>query len=590
MEVKRIFDIVDVLLKQYNKEDALAVKRNGVWVKFSTEKYCETVDFISYGLLAMGFKKGDKIASVSNNRPEWNFIDMGMSQIGVVHVPIYPNVGKDVYKHIFRHSESKILILATEEFYTRIKPFATEIQGIQKIFTVDVVEGVANLNEIIELGRQNQEKYKLELENIKTSISEDDLCTIIYTSGTTDMPKGVMLSHKNFISNVIACEKHIPLDVNDRTLSFLPLCHVLERMVNYLTQFKGASVYYAESIDTIGENLREVQPAEFTTVPRVLEKLYDKILTRGKDLKGIKRKIFFWAIRLAENYELTGKSMLYKFQLKIVDKLVFKKWREALGNKVKCIVVGGAACQVRLIRIFYAAGIRVAEGYGLTETSPVISVNMMKISEIEFGSVGPLIETSQVKIAEDGEILFKGPNLMLGYYKDKELTVEVIDSEGWFHTGDIGVLNDRNILKITDRKKEIFKLTTGVYVAPQVVENKFKSSPLIEQIMVVGAGEKFTTAVIVPNFVYLHDWCSIHDIHFTDNEDLIKKEKIIERFQKEIDELNKDASKSTQVKKFVLTCDKWSPETGELSPTLKLMRRTIKTKYKAQLDKIYGYN
>jgi len=588
MKVLRTFDIVSQLVEKYSKEDALAIKRNGKWEKFSTAEYKRMTDLVSFGLLASGFVKGDKIISICNNRPEWNFLDMGMSQAGVVHVPVYPNIGKAEYEHILTHSDAKMVIVSCKEFYDKIKPLVKNAPNIKHLYTIDQIAGAPNWDQLLKLGSKNQDTGKLE--EIKNSIDQDDLMSIIYTSGTTGRSKGVMLSHRNFISNVHGTTSILPVDDNDRFLSFLPLCHVLERMVNYLLQNKGTSVYYAESIDTIGENLREIHPQGFTSVPRVIEKLYDKLLLKGKELTGIKRALFFWAVDLGLKYELNrANGWLYELQRTIAGKLIYSKWREALGGNIKVIISGGAALQERLAKVFNCAGIPIMEGYGLTETSPVISVNQANYPYMKFGTVGPVLDNVQVKIAEDGEILMKGPNLMIGYYKDEALTNEVIDKEGWFHTGDIGELHDLNILKITDRKKEIFKLSTGKYVAPQVVENRFKESSFIEQIMVVGEGEKYAAAIICPTFHFLHAWCNRYGIKFRDNKDLIQNPKVIERFQKEVDKINKSLGNHQQVKKFELTCADWTPETGELSPTLKVRRRFLKTKYRIKFDRLYGY-
>ncbi len=589
MKISRTFDILSHIEENSPKSVNLAVKRNGKWETFSTQEYVDYVNFTAYGLMELGIQKGDKIASVSNNRPEWNFIDMAMTQLGAVHVPIYPTVSEETFKHIFVHSESRLLFLGSVPLYNRVKPFADAVKNIEKVYAFDKIDGALLFENLVELGKKNAEKYKNLLNERKKEINEDDLCSIIYTSGTTGMPKGVMLSHKNFVTNVLATSKLLPIGKEDKSLSFLPLCHVLERMVNYLIQYLGAAVYYAESIDTMGDNLKEIRPQHFTAVPRVFEKVYDKILAKGRDLTGVKRNLFFWAVNLAESYEFTGKSAWYKAQLAIADKLIFSKWREALGGEIKVIISGGAALQVRLAKVFWAAKIVVVEGYGLTETSPVISVNREGYPYVRFGTVGPLIETSEVKIAEDGEILFKGPNLMLGYYKDPERTKEVIDEEGWFHTGDIGVLEEGNFLRITDRKKEIFKLSTGKYVAPQMVENRFKESSFIEQIMVVGADEKFTAAIIVPDFNYLSSWCKLHDVTCSSKEEIIKNEKVIARFTEEVERINSLCNKTNKLKKFVLVTDSWTPETGELSPTLKLKRKVVKEKYRKQLDEIYGY-
>ena len=588
MKLERNFDILDQSVEKYNMDVALSVKRDGKWVNFSTDEYKQFAEDFSCGLLEMGFKKGDKILTVSNNRPEWNFADMGMGQIGVVHVPVYPNISDSDHRYVLEHSDARMVIVSSKEYYDKIAPLAKQLPAIEKIFTYDDVKGVPNWMEIVELGRKNRSKY--DLEKIKSGIDKDDLLSIIYTSGTTGRPKGVMLSHYNFMSNVTATQPIIPVYHGDTFLSFLPMCHVFERMVNYLVQSKGLAVYYVESIDTIGENLQEVHPNGFATVPRVLEKLYDKIQLKGKDLKGIKRTLFDWAVNLGLRYELNrANGAWYELQLKIANKLVFSKWREALGGNIKVIVSGGAALQPRLARIFNAARIPLTEGYGLTETSPVIAVNHPEYPLLQFGSVGPVLDNVEVKIADDGEILMRGPNLMKGYYKDPERTKEAIDDEGWFHTGDIGELGEYNILKITDRKKEIFKLTTGKYVAPQLVENRFKESPLIEQILVVGEGEKFAAAIISPAFEYLHGWCFKNKIKFRDNTDLIRNPKVLERYQKEVDKINKTLGRHQQIKKFELTCREWTPETGELSPTLKLKRNYLKKLYKIKLDHIYGY-
>ena len=590
MKLERNFDILDQNVIEHNHEVALSIKRNGKWENFSTNQYKEYADNFSYGLLALGFKKGDKILTISNNRPEWNFADMGMGQIGVVHVPVYPNIGPREHRYILEHSEARMVIVSSQEYYDKIEPHLKEVPKIESIYSYDKLEGVHHWSEIVELGKKNKAKFEKELPKIKAGISKDDLLSIIYTSGTTGRSKGVMLTHNNFMSNVMDTRELLPVVAGDRWLSFLPMCHVLERMVNYLVQAKGLDVYYVESIDTIGENLNEVHPHGFATVPRVLEKLYDKIALKGKELTGIKRSLFDWAVEVGMNYEdnPAKRSFAYNLKLAIARKLIFSKWNEALGGELKVIISGGAALQVRLAKLFSAVGIKVAQGYGLTETSPVISVNWGEYPNMQAGSVGPVIDHVEVKIADDGEILMKGPNLMVGYYKDPEKTKEVIDEEGYFHTGDIGKIENGN-LWITDRKKEIFKLSTGKYVAPQIVENRFKESPLIEQILVVGEGEKFAAAIISPNFHYLHGWCFKNNVKFRDNTDLIRHPKVLERYQQEVDRINSTLGRHRQVKKFELTCRDWTTETGELSPTLKLKRNHLKKLYKVKLDHIYGY-
>lgn len=590
MKVTRTFDLVDRLLDGLQRDDALTVKRNGKWEKFSTLKYKEFVDNFSFGLLALGFKKGDKIVSISNNRPEWNIIDMGMTQVGVVHVPIYPNLGAKEYEHILSHSDAKIVIASSTEYYDKIKTPAGVSKNIEKVYSFDQIEGIASWMGIIELGKSNAIKYKDELTTIKSGISEDEMMSIIYTSGTTGLSKGVMLSHKNFISNVKGTIDILPVGPDGKFISFLPLCHVFERMLNYLLQYQGCAIYYAESIETMGDNIREIKPEGFAAVPRVIEKVYDKIMLKGKELTGIKKVLFFWAVNLGFRFELNNANgWWYGVQLKIADKLIFSKWREALGGNIDLIVSGGASLQARLARIFKAARIPILEGYGLTETSPVIAVNHPKYPLLKFGTTGPILDNVEVKIAEDGEILMKGPSLMLGYYKDEAKTREVIDSDGWFHTGDIGEIQEHNILKITDRKKEIFKLTTGKYVAPQVIENRFRESGFIEQIMVVGDGEKYAAAIICPSFQFLHGWCFKHNVNFNDNKDLIQNQEVINRFQKEVDKINVELGQHLQLKKFELVEQEWTPETGELSPTLKVKRKFLKIKYKTELDKLYDY-
>jgi long-chain acyl-CoA synthetase len=586
MKITRNFDFVANVLKTKPREDALCVSRNGTWDKFSTQEFKQNADYVSSALLELGLNKGEKIASVSNNRPEWNFLDIGMAQLGLVHVPIYPTVGEEEYEHILAHSEARLLILHSQERYDVIKDVAAAAKNIEKIYAFDEINGITPFDELLKLGKENLEKNKEKIEERKAEVHEDDPCSIIYTSGTTGLSKGVTLSHKNFVSNVLYSAVAVP-EGSDTAISFLPLNHVFERMLNYLYISLGMGVYYVESKDTIVRDIQDIKPHIFASVPRVLERVYDSIYSKGMELSGIKKSLFFWALELGKKYiPNKNQGFFYNLKLGIASKLIFSKWRAALGGNIKAIVSGGAALQPRLATIFTAAGIPVLEGYGLTETSPVISVN--RIDDIRPGTVGKLIEKSEVKIADDGEILFKGPNLMLGYYRNPEKTAEVIDAEGWFHTGDIGEL-DGDILKITDRKKELFKLSTGKYIAPQLVENKFKESPFIEQIMVVGEGEKFCAAIICPRFEYLHNWASDQKIHFRDNLELITSQPVIDRVQREVDKYNRRLDEVMQVKKFALSCQEWTPETGELSPTLKLKRNVLKKMYKTKLDHLYGY-
>ncbi len=589
-KITRTFDVLTNSEVNFNRDVALSIKRNGKWENFSTEAYRKNVDEFSLGLLALGFNKGDKIATVTNNRPEWNFIDFGMSQTGCVHVCIYPTISDREYKHILSHSESRILIVSGKELYLRLKPIAEQIETIEAVYTIDAVEGAKNWREIAYLGTSRESEFRPLLEKRREAVSPDDLLTLIYTSGTTGLSKGVMLTHKNVVSNFLLAQQFVTyLKPGDRALSFLPLSHVLERVGNYLWQSKGLSVYYAESMDTLGDNMREIKANTFITVPRVFEKVYDKIINKGRDLKGIKKALFFWAVKMGDRYDPDPKkrSMAYNAKLALANKLIFSKWREALGGELKGVISGGAALQPRLARIFFAAKIIVQEGYGLTETSPLISANMPHLPFLRFGSVGVVPEELEVKIAADGEILERGPNLMKGYYKDPKKTAEAIDKDGWFHTGDIGTLDEKRMLTITDRKKEIFKLSGGKYVAPQVVENKFKESMFIEQLMVIGENEKFTAALISPDFEFLHNWCNIHHITYRDNNDLIKKQKVIDRYQVEVDKYNKDLDHVAQVKVFRLVADEWTPESGDLSPTLKLKRKVLMKKYKPLVEGIY---
>ncbi len=588
MEFKRTFDLLDWSLEKYNKEIAFAGKVDRKWVTYSNNEAKELAMNFSYGLLALGLKPGDKVALVSNNRPEWNFIDMGISQAGMIHVPIYPTISSDEYEYILKDAEPRLIFISDNCLYEKLKPIINKADSIEQTFTLNEVEGVKNWIEVVDLGKKNTDKFKAELIAIKDNIKPEDLVTLIYTSGTTGFPKGVMLNHSNLVSNAKATAPVHPNGPESKCLSFLPLCHIYERMLNYHFQYKGVSIYYAENMGTIVNDLKDIRPELFSTVPRLLETVYDRIIGKGKDLKGIKKQIFFWAVNLGHKFELHGQnSWFYKLRLKIADKLIFTKWRDALGGNVNVIVSGGAALQPRLATIFWAAGIKVLEGYGLTETSPVIAVNNLVTDEIVIGTVGPIIEGVEVRIAEDGEILCKGPNVMIGYYNKPELTREVIDEEGWFHTGDIGIMVNEKYLKITDRKKEIFKLSNGKYVAPQVVENKFKESFFIQQLMVVGENEKFASALIAPNFEFLHNWCSIHGVKYRDNKSLVQIPEVIARYQKEVNEINKELAFHEQIKRFRLVCEEWSRETGELSQVFKLRRQFVYKKYDSILKKIY---
>ncbi len=587
MEVKRTFDIVQWNVDNYPRKDMYGGKKDNEWITWSTEDVSRNVNLVSYGLLSAGYKKGDIVATISGNKPEWNFVDMALAQTGMIHVPIYPTIGTEEYEYILRHSDVKLIILGNKTIYNKVSPIAGKIAGLKEIFSFDPVEGVRNFNEILEAGKKNEEKFRDEVERTKDSIKPEDLVTIIYTSGTTGNSKGVMLSHANLVNNAITTSKAHHLGYGHRAISFLPLCHVYERMVNYHFQYKGISIYYVENMGTVSETVKEIKPHIFNTVPRLLEKIYDNIMGKGRNLPWLKRKIFFWAVNLGLKFQLHGNSSFYKFRLGIARKLIFSKWKEALGGELQVMVSGGAALQSRLEKVFWAAGLPVIQGYGLTETSPVIAVNPFRIDEIGFGTVGPVIEGVEVKIADDGEILCRGVNVMMGYYKAPDLTAEMIDKDGWLHTGDIGVFEGGKFLKITDRKKEMFKSSAGKYIAPQVIENKLKESSFIEQAMVIGENQKFASAIFSPDFSFLHDWCSIHKIQYRDNKELIELPEVIERFNREVREVNKTLGEHEQIKRFRLVTEEWTPLTGELSPTLKLKRNYLAKEYKDLIAEIY---
>ncbi len=585
--VTRTFDLLERYRNFYKKKDALAAKEQGVWKTYSSEEYIQNANHFSLGLLSLGLKKEDKIAIISNNRPEWNFADMGMSQAGIISVPVYPTISATDYEYILNHSKPKIILISDKSLYQKLCPVIQKIKAIQKVYTFDKETGAEHWSAIIQAGKHNAPHYQRELTNIKHSILPEDIFTLIYTSGTTGHPKGVMLTHKNIVSNFISTSHAHPFGQHHRSLSFLPLSHIYERMMNYHLQYKGISIYYAENMATIADNLKEVQPKLIITVPRLLEKMYDRIIGKGKELPFIKRKIFFWAVDTGLQFSMENKSWFYNQKLKIANALIFKKWKEALGN-VEVIVSGGASLQPRLEKIFWAAGFKILQGYGLTETSPVVAVNNLTTNEIRLGTVGPVLEHVDVKISPDGEILCKGPNIMKGYYKENKLTEQSIDKDGWFHTGDIGSFVDNKYLKISDRKKEIFKLSSGKYIAPQIIENKFKESIFIEQLMVVGENQKFAAALISPNFHHLHNWAYHNKIEFRDNADLIKNPEVLKLYRKEIAEFNKALGKTEQIIKFKLVHEEWGPDTGELSPTLKIKRNVLNERYRNIINEIFG--
>jgi long-chain acyl-CoA synthetase len=588
MEVTRTFDLIDLGCKAMPREVMFGGKQKSEWVTYSTEAVRELTDLFSCGMMSLGYVKGDHIATIAPNKAEWNIVDHGLAQAGMVHVPVYPTIGQDEYAFILEHSEVKAVIVGNRQIYNKISQVASKIASIKAFYSFDPVDGLQTINDIIDEGRKSRGIHMPDLVAIRDSIKPSDLVTIIYTSGTTGNPKGVMLSHNNLVTNAIATSTAHEFGLGYRALSFLPLCHVYERMMNYHFQYKGTSIYYLENMGVIADTMREIRPHIANTVPRLLEKIYDNIISKGKNLPWLKKQIFFWAVALGLKFRLTGNSRFYRFRLGIARRLVFNKWKEALGGELRVLVSGGAALQSRLERIFWAAGIPVLQGYGLTETSPVIAVNPLRIPDIRFETVGPILEGVEVKIDDDGEILCKGPNIMLGYYKAPDLTAEVIDSNGYFHTGDIGRIDEGRFLRITDRKKEMFKLSAGKYISPQVIENKLKESIFIEQSMVIGENEKFASALVSPNFTFLHDWCFMHRIQYRDNQDLIELPEVIERFAREVREVNRNLGEHEQIKRFRLVTEEWTPQTGELSPTLKLRRNILTDRYRHIINEIYS--
>jgi long-chain acyl-CoA synthetase len=587
-EVTRIFDLLPHYVRNFKpKPDVLAGKENGNWIRYSIEEYIETANLISYGLIALGVGKGDKIATIANNRPEWNFVDMGVLQIGAIHVPIYPTISESDYNYILNNAGVKYLFISGKDIYRKIEHIVPSISTLQGVYAFSETENVHGFDELLKLGRENPCPEKVI--EIKALVLPDDLATLIYTSGTTGNPKGVMLSHNNLISNFKAVAHIPPIGEEGKALSYLPLCHVYERIIVYLYQYCGISVYYAESFATIADNMREMKPDILSTVPRLLEKIYDKIINSGRKLKGIKKIIFFRAVKLGLRYELNGANgWWYETKLKLARKLVFSKWQAALGDNLKVIVSGGAALQPRLERVFWAAGIPVLEGYGLTETSPIIAVCSFEENGMKFGTVGPVVKDVIVEIAGDGEILVKGPNVMLGYYHNQELTGEVIDNNGWFHTGDLGNIEPQGQLRITGRKKEIFKTSFGKYISPEHIENKFKESGFIDAIMVVGENQKYAGALIVPDFQHLRGWCGVKEIPYTTDAEMIALPRLRKRFQKEISKYNKFFGATEQIRAFDLVDKEWTVDSGELTPSLKLKRKVICEKYKPVIDKIFN--
>ncbi len=593
MEIKRLFDCIDHQLKHFPKPDMLNAKENGVWRSYSTQEVKEIVDAFSAGLIELGISGNDgsdegtdKIGIISNNRPEWIFTDLAVQQTGAVLVPVYPTTGINELQFILNDALVKYMFVSSTELFEKVNSIKASVPSLKKIFSFDKIEGVDNWATVPALATETS---KAKLPERKESVSTENIATIIYTSGTTGTPKGVMLTHTNIYSNVALSKISFPfLDApQSKVLSFLPLNHIFEKFVSYIYLFGGNGIYYAESLDTIGANLKEVKPDGFTTVPRLLEKVFERIMATGSQLTGMKKKLFFWSVKLAEQYATpAAESSFYKMQLAIANKLVLSKWREALGGNIKFIITGGAACQVKLLRIFNAAKIPVYEGYGPTENSPVIAVNRFTPGESMIGTVGPAIEGVEVRLADDGEICVKGPTVMKGYYKRPDLTAETV-IDGWLHTGDIGTWVNDKFLKITDRKKEMFKTSGGKYVAPQALENVFKGSPFIEQIMVIGEGQKFVSALMVPSFSYLKTWMELHNLSFTTNAEAIKNPEVIKKYQGVVEEINQQFNHVEQIKKFELLPAEWSLDTGEMTPKMSLKRKVVMEKFKNVIDSIY---
>jgi long-chain acyl-CoA synthetase len=586
--ITRLFDFPYYQLEKYNLEKALVTKADGKWVATSTKEYIDKANTISRALLRLGVQPNDKIALISSsNRTEWNIMDIGVLQLGAQNVPIYPTISEDDYAYVLNHSEASYCFVSCSEVYEKIKAIRHEVPNLKEVFSFEKLDDCKNWSEVLELGKDTSNQN--EVEELKNAVKTTDLATLIYTSGTTGKPKGVMLSHENIVSNALGSFKRIPLELGDsRALSFLPLCHVYERMLIYLYQYCGATIYYAP-IDQISEYAQETKPNVMTAVPRLLEKVYDKIIAKGTTLTGIKKKLFFWAVEIGLQYEPYGQNgWWYEQKLALARKLIFSKWKAALGGELSVMASGSAALQPRLARIFNAAEFGVMEGYGLTETSPVVSVNDMRNGGFRIGTVGKPIDKTEVKIASDGEICIKGPQVMIGYFKDEQKTNEVI-IDGYFHTGDIGEIDADGFLKITDRKKEMFKTSGGKYVAPQLLENRFKQSRFIDQVMVIGEGEKMPAAFIQPDFDFVKNWAKLHNVEIKNNEDLVNNEKVIARIQEEVDDANTNFAKWETVKQFRLTPDAWSVENGHLTPTLKLRRKIVKEKYRMLYNDIYGY-
>jgi len=585
----RNFDLLERFVNEFPNHNAFAEKVEGEWQFYTAEQYNEIAHHFALGLLEMGFKKGDKIVTVTNNRPQWNFVDMGMAMAGVVHVPAYTSMNAEEYSYVLEHSDAKMVIVSDKKLHKLILPVSEKIEAVKNFYTFDEIEGAAHWTEVTKLGKKASSDARNKLDSIKQEVVPGDLLTIIYTSGTTGRSKGVMLSHNNLVQNFLQASAVFNLNNEDRYLAIIPVCHVGGRLGNYQTQYAGACIYYAESMATIAANLKEIQATGFDAVPRILEKIFDNVVAKGRGLTGMKKRMFFWAVELGLKYNPHGENgWFYEQKHKIADKVIFSKWREALGGCAKLVGCGGASLQPRLERVFWASGLKILNMYGLTETSPIITINHTEKDACKLGTVGTVINGVELKIADDGEVLCKGHCVMLGYYKDEAQTKAVFDEEGWFHTGDVGHLEDGKFLVITDRKKEIFKLSSGKYVAPQLIENRLKESAFIDQVMVVGESQKFASALLVPDFKYLKEWRASQKLpNVKDHQELITQPEVTNALHDEIKKINKGLQEWERINRTRLVSDEWSPATGELSASLKLKRKVLSEKYNEVLDSIY---
>ncbi|MEZ5069379.1 MAG: long-chain fatty acid--CoA ligase [Bacteroidales bacterium] len=590
MKPTRIFDLPGHCVSRFPGHPVFAEKVRGKWTFLTSEQYAEQSRHFALGLLELGFQPGDRILTVSNNRPQWNIAEVGMTLAGLVHVPAYTSMNRDEYAYVLEHSGARGVIVSDRKLCDLIRPLAEEATHVDTFHSFDAIDGVPHWTEVLERGAGASPSTRETLDRISGGIRPDDLACIIYTSGTMGRSKGVMLSHRNLVENFLAGHEVFQLGPEDRYLSIIPVCHVGGRLGNYQTQYAGACIYYAENMGTIAANLKEIKATGFDAVPRILEKIFDNVLAKGRALKGMKRRLFFWAVNLGFRYVPPGEqSWLYARKLKVADRLIYSKWREALGGEARLVGCGGASLQDRLQRVFWACGLKVINIYGLTETSPTITINRQEPGLTRLGTVGSVIDGVELKIAPDGEILCRGHNVMLGYYNDETLTREVIDEEGWFHTGDVGVLEDGKFLRITDRKKEIFKLSNGKFVAPQTIENQIKTSVFVDQVMVVGEHEKFASALLVPDFNYLKEWCIAREIpQGNDRTRLLEDARVVDAFQQEIRRINKNLQEWERINRIRLVSDEWSPMTGELSASLKLKRKVLMDKYPHLLESIYS--